>query len=93
MALIYSGIVADGRRQTTLRQAAETRGQLANAQLGLEAALRGVANTRDRSYLVPYDAAIAGYPAEIAAMRSEIAQLAKYGPADGMRVAADAEAR
>jgi len=93
MALIYSGIVADGRRQTTLRQAAETRGQLANAQLGLEAALRGFANTRDRSYLVPYDAAIAGYPAEIAAMRSEIAQLAKYGPADGMRVAADAEAR
>ncbi len=93
MALIYLGIVEDGRRQTVLRQAAETRGQLANAQLGIEAALRGFANTADRSYLVPYHAAIDAYPAQIAAMRSEIAQLGKYGPTDGMRAAADAEAR
>jgi len=93
MSLIYLGILEDGRRQIVLRQAAETRGSLANAQLGVEAALRGYANTNDPSYLVPYRAAVAGYPALIGAMDSEIAQLAKYGSAESMRAAADAEAR
>jgi hypothetical protein len=93
MSLIYRGIVEDGRRQIVLRQAAETRGSLANAQLGLEAALRGYANTNDPSYLIPYRAAVAGYPALIGAMRSEIGQLAKDGSTEGMREAADTEAR
>jgi len=92
MALIYRGVVEDGRRQTVLREAAETRGALVNAQLRLEAALRGYANTTDRSFLVPYRAAIAAYPAQIGAMRSEIARLGSYGPTDRMRAAADAEA-